>query len=586
MKTRKEMKSMAKEVIKKHYITLLIVCFFAAFVGSEFSSSLSLTKIQDKVSEDEIQLAEEIRNKQLDEVEKETKQKEETIIQNEGEVLGRSKGVLSLVVNSIDSSSLYISIMQAINSVVKSTNIAMISLIVISLIVEFVIWYFIVNVYKVISRRIFLEGRIYDGIPKQRFLYLYRIKKWKQVSFTMFLKSIFQMLWSFTIVGGIIKHYSYFLVPYIVAENPEIKSLDAIKLSRKMMNGHKWECFVLELSFIWWDLLGILTFNISSILYSNQYKLATYSEYYSELRALAKKTNIENAELLNDTYLYEKADEALLKDTYKDIVELMEEKEEPIKKKKGIKGVLENIFGINVSSDEENKRYEEIEKKQVITTVYNAAISKRIYPTRLSPIPEKEKRKHIENVNYLRRYSISSLILLFFIFSFVGWIWEVILHLINLGEFINRGVLHGPWLPIYGAGGVVILVLLYRFRKNPILQFFVTTLVCGVIEYFTAYYLELTHNGQKWWDYTGYFLNLHGRICAEGLLIFGLGGLAIVYILAPLIDNHLKKIKPKVLVVCCTILVSLFTIDQIYSSKHPNEGKGITDYSITMNVEK
>lgn len=117
-------------------------------------------------------------------------------------------------------------------------------------------------------------------------------------------------------------------------------------------------------------------------------------------------------------------------------------------------------------------------------------------------------------------------------------------------------------------------------------NFFVTTLVCGAIEYFTAYYLELTHNGQKWWDYTGYFLNLHGRICAEGLLIFGLGGLAIVYILAPLIDNYIKKIKPKVLVVSCAILVSLFTIDQIYSSKHPNEGKGITDYAVTMNIEK
>ena len=128
--------------------------------------------------------------------------------------------------------------------------------------------------------------------------------------------------------------------------------------------------------------------------------------------------------------------------------------------------------------------------------------------------------------------------------------------------------------------------ILYRFRKNPILQFFVTTLVCGAIEYFTAYYLELTHNGQKWWDYTGYFLNLHGRICAEGLLIFGLGELAIVYILAPLIDNYIKKIKPKVLVVSCAILVSLFTIDQIYSSKHPNEGKGITDYAVTMNIEK
>ena len=46
---------------------------------------------------------------------------------------------------------------------------------------------------------------------------------------------------------------------------------------------------------------------------------------------------------------------------------------------------------------------------------------------------------------------------------------------------------------------------------------------------------------KKWWDYTGYFLNLHGRICAEGLLVFGVGGMAFVYVIAPLIDNWVKE---------------------------------------------
>ena len=55
--------------------------------------------------------------------------------------------------------------------------------------------------------------------------------------------------------------------------------------------------------------------------------------------------------------------------------------------------------------------------------------------------------------------------------------------------------------------------------------------LCGVVEYFTSYYLEVTQ-GKKWWDYSGYFLNLNGRICAEGLLVFGVGGMAIVYALA------------------------------------------------------
>lgn len=145
--------------------------------------------------------------------------------------------------------------------------------------------------------------------------------------------------------------------------------------------------------------------------------------------------------------------------------------------------------------------------------------------------------------------------------------------------FVNRGVLHGPWLPIYGTGGVLILIILNKLREKPILEFFATVILCGFVEYFTAYYLEITHGGQKWWDYSGYFLNLHGRICAEGLLVFGIGGMAIVYAAAPLLDNYLRRIKYRYAVPLCIILLIAFSSDQIYSKKHPNMGKGITDYT-------
>ena len=55
---------------------------------------------------------------------------------------------------------------------------------------------------------------------------------------------------------------------------------------------------------------------------------------------------------------------------------------------------------------------------------------------------------------------------------------------------------------------------------------------------------------KKWWDYTGYFLNLHGRICAEGLLVFGVGGMAFVYVIAPLIDNWVKEHLNKKIIYC------------------------------------
>mgnify|MGYP000694838553 FL=1 len=123
---------------------------------------------------------------------------------------------------------------------------------------------------------------------------------------------------------------------------------------------------------------------------------------------------------------------------------------------------------------------------------------------------------------------------MFFIFSCIGWLWEVSLHLITDGVFVNRGAMHGPWLPIYGSGGILILTLLKKFRDKPYLCFILIFVLCGFLEYTTSYVMEM-NTGLKWWDYSGYFLNLDGRICAEGLCVFGIGGMAFIYVLAPVI---------------------------------------------------
>lgn len=182
----------------------------------------------------------------------------------------------------------------------------------------------------------------------------------------------------------------------------------------------------------------------------------------------------------------------------------------------------------------------------------------------------------IKNLHYDRTYSILSLIIIFFAMSFLGWIWEVGLHLFRYQEFVNRGILHGPWLPIYGSGSILILILLKKFRKKPFIEFLSAMLVCGVVEYGASYVLERMHNGVRWWDYSDYFLNLHGRICAEGLLAFGLGSLFIVYFLAPCIDNLLHKISKKVLIMVCLSFLCIYGADQIYSLSNPNMGEGIS----------
>ncbi len=178
-------------------------------------------------------------------------------------------------------------------------------------------------------------------------------------------------------------------------------------------------------------------------------------------------------------------------------------------------------------------------------------------------------------LNYNRKYSITSYILMFFVISFIGWIWEVGLHLVTDGCFVNRGTMLGPWLPIYGAGGVGAIILLRRFGKNKLLLFFMVTALCLTLEYFTSYYLEKTR-GIKWWDYSNAFLNLNGRICFKGGVTFGLGGCFGIYVLGPVLDNLFQKIPPKTKITLCIFLIVVFGSDAVYSHAHPNTGKGIT----------
>lgn len=599
MLTRKEMKQKARQSLRKHYLMFVTVCVAAAILGTEFSGSLDGIKIESREERSPETAVTGIVGRQpnlsdvvLDALqgnEEESRELSEELkeqaVQNTKEgrgsaALGRSRGVLAGFVNSVTSGSILVTLIAAVNSMVGSAGITVFLFIVLSLLLALGAWVFLFNMYTVVSRRIFLEGRVYEKLTIQRFAFLLRVKRWTKVSLTMALASLYQMLWALTIVGGIIKRYSYFLVPYIAAENPDISPKKAVNLSRKMMHGHKWECFVFELTYWGWDMLGSLTFGLTAIFYSNPYKTAAFSEFYVQMRDLAKEKKIEGCELLNDRYLFEKADEDVIFEAYGDsLASVWEEEEQEPEKLRGVAGFLANVLGITVINRQDERAYEEYRNGQSKYQMIKAAVEGVVYPERLFPIPEAGKRQKLETLRYMRRYSVWSVILLFFAFSLIGWVWEVSLHLITDGVFVNRGVLHGPWLPIYGTGGVMILAVLNKFREKPLVEFLLTIVLCGCVEYFTSWFLEITHNGEKWWDYSGYFLNLNGRICAEGLLVFGLGGMAIVYVAAPLLDDLIRKIPYKILIPVCITLLAVFGADEVYSNRHPNTGKGITDYT-------
>ena len=138
------------------------------------------------------------------------------------------------------------------------------------------------------------------------------------------------------------------------------------------------------------------------------------------------------------------------------------------------------------------------------------------------------------------------LALIFFAYSFLGWCIEVTLKYFQFHRFINRGFLAGPWLPIYGSGAALITlaadaVSRYDFSLGTI--FVISFLICGAVEYSASWYMEKRFHA-RWWDYSQKPMNLHGRIWIGNLILFGLGGVAIVFIGNPVLARFFGQMQP------------------------------------------
>lgn len=108
-----------------------------------------------------------------------------------------------------------------------------------------------------------------------------------RIVFAMFLKNLFLGLWfALFFFPGVIKSYSYMLVPYLLADDPSLTGTAAITKSRQMMNGHKWNAFLMDLSFIGWVLLSIITCGIVGILYEEPYRNSSKAALYLKLKEL------------------------------------------------------------------------------------------------------------------------------------------------------------------------------------------------------------------------------------------------------------------------------------------------------------
>lgn len=514
--SRKQLKANARQTIRSNKMTIIIVCFIISLIAGDYSSTT--TNFQST--------QEGLYSHQPPTL-------SDTVGGTIGNILGDGTSFLSglegledmftlrgatqgaiatIINNSGESNSVVIGILNSINIYVFDNKIVEASIVLLAALIAMLFGIFVKNLLIVGQCRFFLEIKNYSNTEISKILFAFRVKKTFNIVYIMFFRSLYSFLWAFTIIGGVIKHYSYRMIPYILAENPEISCKNAFSLSKQMMKGNKWNAFKLDASFLLWNALSVLTLGILGIVYVKPLIGATNSELYFALRSDAIKANIPLSTYLNDKYL------------------------------------------TTIPPND-------------ITTIPCK------YPIELFAVPLREKQWI--TLDYQRSYSFVSIIYIFFFVAFIGWFWEVVLHIFTTGTFINRGILFGPWLPIYGVGSVLMLILLKPLAKRPITFFISTFIVCGILEYFTSWALQILFN-EKWWDYTNVFFNLNGRVCLEGLLFFATGGLLIIYGIAPLVDDIIKLIPKNVKIVIIILLILAFSMDLVSSYFNPNQGDGIT----------
>ena len=162
---------------------------------------------------------------------------------------------------------------------------------------------FIINPLNISIARMYLESKSYK-VKFGRLKYAFNKEYYLNIVKSAIVLDFYKFLWSLTLIGGIVKSYSYRMFNFIIAENPKISPLNALTLSRKMMKHHKMNAFLLDLSFLGWNILRFVTIGIAGILIDPYYNF-TYVELYSVLRKDYIEAGLQYFEKFDDDILFD-----------------------------------------------------------------------------------------------------------------------------------------------------------------------------------------------------------------------------------------------------------------------------------------
>lgn len=380
-------------------------------------------------------------------------------------------------------------------------------------IIGFFIRFFVLNVIAIGQYRYVMETRFSRNVPWQRTLAPFHLKTLPNVLWVMVCYHISLLLWTLTIVGAY-KVYQYGQVPYLLAENPQITWREARRLSTRMTDGYKRKILAAQLSYLPVLLLRLVP--VVGMLVAVPLFEELNAEIYFTLRA--------NPAL----------DDGLTARVF-----------------------VEPTFGLPAYATLPADEQQAIDVQTPTYVLEGLDVSKP------------------QDVKGMLPYNVIDLVYMFFIFCFIGWVWEVGLHFFQCREFANRGTLYGPWIPIYGFGGAGMVIALDRYREQPAKLFALAVVLAAVLEYATSFVLDFMFNA-SYWSYNDMMFNVNGRICLAGLLAFGLGGIVGVYLAAPAISRAVNKMPVRTRHLGATVLLAAFCSDFVYCLFNGfNSGAGV-----------
>ena len=185
----------------------------------------------------------------------------------------------------------------------------------------------------------------------------------------------------------------------------------------------------------------------------------------------------------------------------------------------------------------------------------------------------KQRPRFYGSKTMVRRFQ--EIYLYFFLYCVIGWLYEVFLEVVVYRwGFSNRGVLFGPYLPIYGIGALVFLLCFGRYVQKPAkgarrwlqvgLVFLGCMTVATAIELAATYWMEYTVGSWPWQTYVDYKINFQGRIALSPSIRFGLGGLLFLYVIQPLFYKLARRIPDRLLTWLTGILALVMAVDFVF----------------------